>query len=127
MFKQPFTFLNNSNAPATGLTVAVTIYDLTASSSATQNCVEVGNGIYVLEHSSYDPSHDYIYFADAGSSISNRYAYAANASYRLDLLDAIDNDSTSIASILAKVELLERIQRGTLRLDGTQIILEDEI
>ena len=99
---QPFVYVNGDGTPATWLTVAVTVIDMSNGSTATSgNCTEIWSGIYKFTHSGYDRTKDYCYFANAGvDTVVSRYQYAFNSSFRQDVLDTIDNDSTRISSIL---------------------------
>jgi len=105
---QCFVYVAPAGTPATGLTVAVTVIDLSdGSTAASGNCTEIGNGIYKFNHSGYDRTKDYAYFANAGTdSVIGRYQYAFNSSFRTDILATLDTDSVRLSAIKTAVDTI---------------------
>lgn len=105
---QCFVYVAPAGTPATGLTVAVTVIDLSdGSTAASGNCTEIGNGIYKFNHSGYDRTKDYAYFANAGTdAVIGRYQYAFNSSFRTDILATLDTDSVRLGAIKTAVDTI---------------------
>ena len=75
-------FLDNNGDPATGLSPLPTIRirDLADNSLAVtdDNMVEVGDGTYKYWFATYSNAKDYSIRCDAGSALTNRYAFASS-------------------------------------------------
>ena len=74
------SFLDDNGTPATALSATIRIRDLSDNSLVITDAAmsEVGDGVYKYSFATYDASKNYAIRCDAGSSISNRYAYATN-------------------------------------------------
>jgi len=88
----------DSGAPATGLTPAVTIYDLADDSVVVDAAAmsEVGGGIYKYSFSAYTVGTDYALYVDGGATLADadRYQYGSNIDER-PIADAVWDEATS--------------------------------
>ena len=78
----------NNGVPATGLTPAITVYDLSDNSVVVNaaSMSEVANGIYKYSFTTYDVSKEYAIYVDGGATLDNtdRYQYSSNANEGTD-------------------------------------------
>jgi|SRR3989304_1207378 len=78
----------NNGVPATGLTPAITIYDLSDNSVVVNASAmsEVANGIYKYSFTTYDVTKEYAIYVDGGATLDNtdRYQYSSNANEGTD-------------------------------------------
>lgn len=78
------SFFTNNGNPAIGLSPTIRVWDvtgLTPSLIVTDDpMIEVGDGFYFYNFSGYDPSRDYLFRTDGGSSLSlgERYQKSSN-------------------------------------------------
>jgi len=78
----------NNGVPATGLTPAITVYDLSDNSVVVNaaSMSEVANGIYKYSFTTYDVAKEYAVYVDGGATLDNtdRYQYSSNANEGTD-------------------------------------------
>src|SRR3990167_10335258 len=78
----------NNGVPATGLTPAITVYDLSDNSVVVNASAmsEVANGIYKYSFTTYDVTKEYAIYVDGGATLDNtdRYQYSSNANEGTD-------------------------------------------
>lgn len=72
----------DAGSPATGLSPAITVYDLSDNSVVVnaQAMSEVANGIYKYDFAGYDKTTDYAIYVDGGATLDDvdRYQYGSN-------------------------------------------------
>lgn len=109
-------FFTNNGIPAINLTIpTIKIREVPSGSIVinNSNMVEVGDGFYSYDFTSYDKNKDYSIICDGTSSLndSDRYVYAGNENY----IEDIENSSLSTkilsvsASVLENQDYLKRI------------------
>lgn len=89
-------FLTDGNAPATGLSPTITIYNRTDATTEVSGAsmTEVGGGLYEYNLVTYDYTKDYLAVADGTATLTgaNRYVSMANESYVNDIADKMIAD-----------------------------------
>ena len=94
------SFFTTDGVPATGLTPAIDVWTVTASTQAqvitAGAMIEVGGGFYKYNLSSYDTDTDYLFRVDGGVSLigNDRYQAFGNESFKADIADAIWDEPT---------------------------------
>jgi len=89
-------FTSNS-IPHTGLSPIIDVFELGSVVTSSTHVVpaatmaEIGGGWYRYDFSSYDPSKNYVFNIDGGSSLSDcdRYKYGGNESYAEDITKTV--------------------------------------
>ena len=75
------SFFTNNSIPATGLTPTLLIWSVTGTSQTliipSANMEEVGDGFYQYNFSTYDPTQEYLFRSDGGSTLDNPERYQA--------------------------------------------------
>ena len=94
----------NNGVPATGLTPAITVYDLSDNSVVVNASAmsEVANGIYKYSFTTYDVTKEYAIYVDGGVTLDNtdRYQYSSNANEGTDtFIETAVWDAQSLAHV----------------------------
>lgn len=89
------SFFTNNGVPATGLTPIIDIWEITDSSQtkivANDSMIEVEEGWYKYNFSTYDTETDYIIKVDGGNSLppQDRFQAFGNETFKDDITDAV--------------------------------------
>lgn len=84
------SFFTKNSTPKTGLTPTIRIWEVTAGSQmldvAGDPMVEVGDGFYKYDFTTYDANKDYVFRTDGGiPQLDERYQYGASEYARLEV------------------------------------------
>lgn len=154
------TMFTNKGVPATGLSPVIKIWHVTDSGDTlvvnSDPMVEVGDGFYKYEFTSYDPENNYLFRTDGGATlpIAERYQDASNQCTSADaahltweeqrtdhlttgsmgeaqnnILADVTQLRLDVTSMYALVNLLVKFERNRTRIDKdnqTLIVYDDD-
>lgn len=115
------SFVNNSEAPLTGLTPIIRIRDLSDNSLVVTDASmsEVGDGIYKYNFESYDASKDYAIRCDANVVIVGRYRFSTTSQ---DIEEDVTDVKDLLLDVQSDIDVIKEIETGRWKILNNQMI-----
>lgn len=114
-------FKNSSEAPITGLVPLISINDITDILNpivviTDESMIDVGNGFYAYDFSTFEEQKDYTVLINANSVITGRYQYGAINKFTLDT--EVEGD----LGIREMIRVMFAVLAGTSTGGGTNVV-----
>lgn len=121
MSKIVSSLFSNNGTPVTGLSPTIRIWEVTGSSHTLvvtdDPMIEVGDGFYKYEFTTYDPTKNYLFRTDGGATLPtfDRYQKASNRNSANEVWNAQTTDYTATGTF--------GLQSNQIKADTTSISL----
>jgi len=126
------SFFTSDGVPADGLTPTIDIWTVTPTSHTKvidgESMIEIGEGLYKYNFTTYDTDIDYVVKVDGGGSLSgnDRYQASGNESFKEDIADAVLDETVTdhlSAGSLGFVIAATQADTTALRIDVDSAII----